>query len=134
VQKSVTNRYRRAYKPYLKLIFISTMPLENLPFSRENFEALKAGHIDLLAQMAELKFQFEEIKRLVFGTKSERFMPQSTPGAPTLFDLPLKRRSLIPLKKQLPLALKRRTKAIPVAIHSLDIYPERSPFWNLPKM
>ena len=113
MQKSVTNRYTRAYKPYLKLIFISTMPLENLPFSRENFEALKAGHIDLLAQMAELKFQFEEIKRLVFGTKSERFMPQSTPGAPTLFDLPAKEAVVDTIEKTITVSLKKKNEGHP---------------------
>ena len=82
------------------------MPLENLPFSRENFEALQAGY-------AELKFQFEEIKRLVFGTKSERFMPQSTPGAPTLFDLPAKEAARDTIEKTITVSLKKKNEGHP---------------------
>ena len=40
-------------------------------------------------QLAELKFQLTELQRLIFGTKSEWFVPAgSLPGAPSLFDLP----------------------------------------------
>ena len=40
-------------------------------------------------QLAELKFQLTELQRLIFGTKSERFVPAgSLPSAPSLFDLP----------------------------------------------
>ena len=39
-------------------------------------------------QLAELKFQLTELQRLIFGTKSEWFVPAgSLPGAPSLFDL-----------------------------------------------
>ncbi len=88
------------------------MSLENLPFSRENFEALKAGYVDLLAQMAELKF--EEIKHRVFGTKSERFVPGgSLPAGPTLFDLPTKEAARDTIEKIITVNLKKKNEGHP---------------------
>ena len=53
---------------------------ENILVSKEEFEALKSEN-------AWLKHQLAELKRLIYGAKSERFVTQN-PDQGTLFDLP----------------------------------------------
>ena len=53
------------------------------------YEALIADNKQLNEKLTQVLFQLAELQRLIFGTKSERFVPAgSLPGAPTLFDLP----------------------------------------------
>ncbi len=53
---------------------------ELVTISKEEFEALRSEN-------AWLKHQLAELKRLIYGAKSERFVTQN-PDQATLFDLP----------------------------------------------
>ena len=53
---------------------------ETVTISKAEFEGLKS-------QVAYLSHQLAELKRLIFGAKSERFVAQN-PDQATLFDLP----------------------------------------------
>lgn len=52
-------------------------------------EYLLKENAELKEQLAAVKFQLAEMKRLIFGAKSEKFIPSGTnlPGAPSLFNL-----------------------------------------------
>ena len=56
--------------------------------SVEEEQALRSELRSTKEQIAQLTFQLEQLKRMVFGTKSERYVP-TDPGQSTLFDLPL---------------------------------------------
>jgi len=55
--------------------------------STETITISKAEYDSLLGQIALLKHQFAELQRMVFGSKSERFIAP-IPNQPTLFELP----------------------------------------------
>ncbi len=55
--------------------------------SEETITISKAEYDSLLGQIATLKHQFAELQRMVFGAKSERFIPPIA-NQPTLFELP----------------------------------------------
>ncbi len=48
----------------------------------------QAEYEELLARYQDLKFQLEQLKRLVFGAKSERYIPDSPPEQLSIFDPP----------------------------------------------
>ena len=54
--------------------------------SVEEEQALRSELRSTKEQLAQLSFQFEQLKRMVFGAKSERFVP-ADPGQATLFDV-----------------------------------------------
>ncbi|MDP2423108.1 MAG: IS66 family transposase, partial [Bacteroidales bacterium] len=60
------------------------IPHEAVSISPAEYQQIIAGKD---AQIALLKHQLDELKRLIFGTKSERFIPVD-PQQGTLFDLP----------------------------------------------
>lgn len=66
---------------------------ENITISRQEFEQIKSEIIAVKtrnekveSENAWLKYQLAELKRLIYGSKSERYVAQ--PGQPTLFELP----------------------------------------------
>ena len=56
---------------------------EMITITREEFE--EYNH--LKSEVAWLKYQLAELKRLIFGAKSERYIAPN-PNQPTLFELP----------------------------------------------
>lgn len=55
----------------------------HLVISRKEYEQLKADHARFQADMAKLKYELEQLKRMIFGSKSERFVPAEMPGQPS---------------------------------------------------
>ena len=54
-----------------------------------DYEALIADNKQLNEKLTQVLFQLAEFQRMIFGTKSERFVPAgSLPGTPSLFDMP----------------------------------------------
>ena len=49
--------------------------------------ALQRENQALKEQLAKLRFEFEQLRRMMFGTKSERYVP-TAPGQSTLFEVP----------------------------------------------
>lgn len=54
---------------------------------RKKYEALCAENKDLHAKHTSLTFQLNEFRRLVYGAKSERFVPQSNSNSDKQLDL-----------------------------------------------
>jgi transposase len=52
---------------------------------QELIRLLQEENAALKNQVAHLTFQLEQLKRAVFGSKSERYVPTEIPGQPTLF-------------------------------------------------
>ncbi len=61
-------------------------PLAELISARAEIDRLRAENDSLRKEVATLKHQLDELKRLIFGAKSERFVPASHVNQPTLFD------------------------------------------------
>ena len=55
--------------------------------SEEKITILEQELEQLKSENAWLKYKLEDLKRRIFGVKSERFIPQDT-NQPTLFELP----------------------------------------------
>ena len=53
---------------------------EQVVIPRKEYEKLLADH-------AKFKFQLEELLRLVYGSRSERFVPAQVPGQASLFEV-----------------------------------------------
>ena len=71
-----------------KAIFISLMQ-STITILLAEYEALIADNKQLNEKLTQGLFQLAELQRMIFGTKSERFIQASPlPSAPTLFDLP----------------------------------------------
>ena len=70
------------------------------------YQALKAENEDLRHRVVELKYELSQLKGLLFGAKSERFVPVSTPGQLPLFDQALPSE---PVTETVPI-LGRRTR------------------------
>ncbi|HNX08126.1 MAG TPA: IS66 family transposase [Bacteroidales bacterium] len=60
---------------------------EIITISKKEFEQFKSEHDRIKSENAWLKYQLAELKRMIFGSKSERYVPQDT-NQPTLFELP----------------------------------------------
>lgn len=80
-------------------IFSSVMqPTITIPLAE--YEAFIADNKQLNEKLTQVLFQLAEFQRMIFGTKSERFIATSPLlSAPTLFDLPLSQELLQPLTK-----------------------------------
>lgn len=52
----------------------------------EAYEALQSENRELRGQVAQLAHELSQLKRLVFGTKSERFVPAGSPDQLPLFE------------------------------------------------
>ena len=91
---------------------------EQITISREEFEALKAEN-------AWLKQQLAELKRLIFGAKSERFIG-ATNDQPTLFDVPAQQAIEQPMYGTLSARntlLNKRTKKPKSLLHRFPAFP-----------
>lgn len=60
---------------------------EKITILEQELEQLKSKSDRLESENAWLKYKLEDLKRRIFGVKSERFIPQDT-NQPTLFELP----------------------------------------------
>ncbi len=54
----------------------------------ETITISKAEYTSMKGQIQDLSFQLAELKRLIFGSRSERFVGSSDPQQGSLFDLP----------------------------------------------
>lgn len=108
---------------------------ETITISKQEFEQiisesdrLKSKSDRLESENAWLKYKLDDLKRRIFGVKSERFIPQD-PNQPTLFELPaeekhekpvefetITRKKHVskkqPLRMEIPAHLPRRTEVI----------------------
>ncbi len=108
---------------------------ENITISRQEFEhikseiiAIKTRNEKVESENAWLKYQLAELKRMIYGSKSERYVPHDI-NQPTLFELPeeehnekpaeyetVKRKKpetkKQPLRMEIPAHLPRRTEVI----------------------
>ncbi|MBU1900801.1 IS66 family transposase [Patescibacteria group bacterium] len=102
---------------------------ETITISKQEFEQLKLESEQLESENAWLKYQLAELKRMIYGAKSERFVPQDI-HQPTLFELPEEERDekpaeyetvtrkkpgqkkRHPLRMEIPAHLPRRTEVI----------------------
>ena len=56
------------------------------------YKALEAQNQALVEQLESFKFQLDQLKRLVFGAKSERYIPDSPEEQLSLFEMAANRR------------------------------------------
>jgi len=102
---------------------------EKITILKQELEQLKSKSDRLESENAWLKYKLEDLKRRIFGVKSERFVPQD-PNQPTLFELPEEERNekpaefetvtrkkpeqkkKQPLRMEIPAHLPRRTEVI----------------------
>lgn len=96
---------------------------------KADFSALKSENNVIKSENAWLKYQLAELKRMIYGSRSERYLPQDT-NQPTLFELPEEDRhekpaefetvtrkkpeqkKRHPLRMEIPAHLPRRTEVI----------------------
>ena len=84
--------------------------------------ALKGENAALKNQVAQLTFQLEQLKRLIYGAKSERFV-SADPGQATLFGVEVG--TAPPPKRSATRAQKHKTSSSPCAKPS----PRTCPAW-----
>lgn len=102
---------------------------ETITILKQEFEQFKLKNDRLESENAWLKYQLAELKRMIYGSKSERYIPQD-PNQPTLFELPEEERNekpaefetltrkkpeqkkRHPLRMEIPAHLPRRTEVI----------------------
>ena len=61
--------------------------LENIDY-REAYQELLSEHEKLTSKKEDLEFQLAQLKKLVFGSRHEKFLASSAAPMPILFDLP----------------------------------------------
>ena len=76
---------------------------EMITITRQEFELLQSQKEHLTSENSWLKYQLAELKRMIHGVKSERYVAQ--PGQPTLFELP---EELMAEKPQQEITYKRK--------------------------
>lgn len=93
-----------------KPIFIALMQSQiTIPLAE--YEALIADNKHLNEKLAQLLFQLAELQRMIFGTKSERFVSATPlPSAPTLFDIPGTPAVAEPLTKEITITVPVKKK------------------------
>lgn len=109
---------------------------ETITISKQEFDeikteivAVKLKNERVASENAWLKYQLAELKRMIYGSKSERYIPQD-PDQPTLFELPKEdeackpaefetvtrkkpeQKKRHPLRMEIPAHLPRRTEVI----------------------
>ena len=101
---------------------------EEITVSRKEFEQIVLANKNLQSENAWLKFKLSELQRMIFGTKSERFVPQDN-NQGTLFELPEEEKvekpaefetitrkkpenKKQPLRLEIPAHLPRRTEVV----------------------
>lgn len=91
---------------------------ENITISKQEFDKLKSEN-------AWLKYQLTELKRMLFGSRSERYVPQD-PNQPTLFELPEEEKHEKPVELQTITRRKPETKKQPLRMEIPAHLPRRT--------
>jgi transposase len=102
---------------------------ELITISKKEFDQFKSENDRIKSENTWLKYQLAELKRIIYGSMSERYVPQD-PNQPTLFELPQEERAekpveyetvtrkkpeqkkRHPLRMEIPAHLPRRTEVI----------------------
>lgn len=105
---------------------------EIITISKQEFDAIKAERISVKSQLdqlksenALLKHQLEELKRMIFGSKSERYIPQD-PNQPTLFEVPEEEKPEKPVELQTITRKKPETGKQPLRLEIPAHLPRRT--------
>ena len=90
---------------------------EELVGLHEENSRLRQENADQCLRLAELEFQLAELRRLVFGARSERFVPEPDTQQGALFEeaecvAPLPQPETITLKRRLPAAKRAAVRQV----------------------
>ncbi len=93
------------------------LPSEELVGLREENSRLRQETAGQCLRLAELEFQLAELRRLVFGARSERFVPELDTQQAALFEkaecvAPLPQTETITLKQRLPAAKRAAVRQV----------------------
>jgi len=98
---------------------------ETITISKQEYEQLKLKNERLESEIALLKYQLEELKRMIFGSKSERYIPQD-PNQPTLFEIPEEEKPEKPVELQTITRKKPETRKQPLRLEIPAHLPRRT--------
>lgn len=91
---------------------------ETITISKQEFDQLKSEN-------AWLKYKLEDLKRRIFGVKSERYIPQD-PNQPTLFELPEEQKNAKPVEYETVKRKKPESKKQPLRMEIPAHLPRRT--------
>jgi len=98
---------------------------EIITISKQEFEQLKSQKEHLESENAWLKYKLEDLKRRIFGVKSERSIPQD-PNQPTLFELTKEQKIEKPAEYETVKRKKPETKKQPLRLEIPAHLPRRT--------